>query len=341
VGALLVDGWLAGCVETIRVVDEASVSLVREAVRRHGAAQGLATEASEALAAAASEVAHNQRKHARGGSVGVRDVTRTGVPGVEVVAADQGPGLADPAAVFRDAPRTTGSGLGVGLAAAYRLAGELDIDVRRGEGTCVWLRRFAEAVPRQEIAILARPCRGETVLGDHAAFRRDDEALELAVVDGLGHGPLARDAADVAIATWRAHAGDAPLELVAACDRDLETTRGAVMSVARFDARTRLLEHAGAGNISTRIHRPGASRAFIGTARVLGARQRSVRIASESASLGSDSLVLLFTDGLTTRTDLNGQQELMRQPPLVVASELLARFGREDDDALVLVARLR
>jgi anti-sigma regulatory factor (Ser/Thr protein kinase) len=341
VGALLSTAWLAGVAEVIPVRDEASVSLVREAVRRHAAAQALTTEASESLAAAASELAHNQRKHARLGAVGVRAISRTGVAGVEVIAADDGPGIADPAAAFRDLPREGGPGLGIGLAAAYRLADELDVDVRRGEGTCLWARKFAAALPRQEVAVLGRPCAGEARSGDHAAFVRDDHTLLLAVVDGLGHGAPARVAADQAIATLRAHAADSPLEILTACDRELETTRGAVMSVGRFDVRTRELEHAGAGNIATRVHRGGASTGFLSTARVLGARHRSVRIPVEQVTLGGESIVLMFTDGLTTRTDLTGQLELLRQPPLAIAQGLLDRFGRTNDDALVMVARLR
>jgi anti-sigma regulatory factor (Ser/Thr protein kinase)/serine/threonine protein phosphatase PrpC len=341
VGPVLTSGWLAGVAEVIPVLDEASVSLVREAVRRRAAAGGLTSEAAEALAAAASELAHNQRKHARLGTVGVRAIERGGVPGVEVIAADEGDGIADPAAALRDLPRAGGAGLGIGLAAAARLADELDLDVRQGEGTCVWARKFATPVPRQELAVLSRPCAGETRSGDQAAWLRDGDALVLAVVDGLGHGPPARVAADAAIATLRRHAGASPADALAACDVALESTRGAVMSVARFDSTRRALEHAGAGNVSTRIYQQGTSQGFLTTARVLGARHRSVRIPVERVTLGADTVLVMFSDGLTTRTDLSGQLELLRQPPLVVAATLLDRFGRRDDDALVLVARLR
>ena len=45
-------------------------------------------------------------------------------------------------------------------------ADEVDIDVRLGEGTCVWARKFASPVPKaREVAIFGRPCEGEAVSG--------------------------------------------------------------------------------------------------------------------------------------------------------------------------------
>src|SRR6185503_17311143 len=103
----------------------------------------------ESLAAAASELAHNQLAHAMRGHIALRAVDRAGVPGLEVIAADAGPGIADPARALRGEPRRAGS-LGVGLSAAQRLSHEMDLDVRGGEGTCVRLRRFAAPVARRE-----------------------------------------------------------------------------------------------------------------------------------------------------------------------------------------------
>jgi len=155
----------------VPVVDEAAVSLVRQEIRRRGPLAGLTTESVESLAAAASELAHNQLAHAVRGHVALRAVDRGDVPGLEVIAADAGPGIDDPATALRGLPRTSGS-LGVGLSAAHRLSDEMDIDIRRGEGTCVRLRRFATPVARSEVAILSRRCEGETVCGDDAIALR-------------------------------------------------------------------------------------------------------------------------------------------------------------------------
>src|SRR5438093_130152 len=84
--------------------------------------------------------------------------------------------------------------------AALRRSGEVDFDVRIDEGTCVAARVFAAPVPRSEVAVIGRPCSGETTSGDDAGFvRGDGGALLLFAVDGLGHGPPAREAAARAV----------------------------------------------------------------------------------------------------------------------------------------------
>jgi anti-sigma regulatory factor (Ser/Thr protein kinase) len=334
VGSLL-DRWLHG-LEVMAMVDEASVSLARQEVRRRGALTGLSSEAIESLAAAASELAHNQITHAVRGHVALRAIDRGGIAGLEVVAADAGPGIADPAAALRGQPRATGS-LGIGLSAASRLSEEMDIDVRAGEGTCVRVRRFAAPVPRSEVAILARPCQGETVCGDDAIALRTGGEVLLAVADGLGHGPPARVASSAAMDVIAASPELAPAALLAACGPALHGTRGAVAAIARLAEDE--LRIAGAGNVIGAIYAPRSAQRTMGNAHILGSPQRAPRFDEERFALDSHRTVLLFTDGISARADLSDEPDLLRRPPIEVAQRLVERFARRDDDVLVLVAR--
>ena len=169
-GALLIHDWLADALSQA-VVDEASVSQLREEVRRVAAGRLDATT-TEQLVTAASELGMNQLVHAGGGRVAVLPIERAGVVGVEVIAADAGPGIATPSAALRGEVGPHTKGLGAGLSAVLRLCQEVDFDVRQGEGTCVWARSYASALPRSEVAILGRPHPHERVSGDHAAFAR-------------------------------------------------------------------------------------------------------------------------------------------------------------------------
>jgi hypothetical protein len=47
----------------------------------------------------------------------------------------------------------------------------------------------------------------------------------------------------------------------------------------------------------------------------------------------------MFTDGLKSRTSLKGQLDVLRQPAIAIAQDLLENHSRPDDDALVLAAR--
>jgi hypothetical protein len=46
---------------------------------------------------------------------------------------------------------------------------------------------------------------------------------------------------------------------------------------------------------------------------------------------------VLFSDGVRSRVDLAGELDLLREHPVVVAQRVVERFGRPDDDVLVLV----
>jgi anti-sigma regulatory factor (Ser/Thr protein kinase) len=338
VDPLLIGGAPA---DAIHVVDEASVSVVREAVRACAGAAGLNRERAESLVTAASEIAHNQLAHARAGEIVVRIVSRSGTAGVEVVARDQGEGIADPTAALRGEGHPPGSprrGLGVGLSAAYRLADEIDFDVRRGEGTSIAARKFAAPIPRREVAIVGRPCAGEAVIGDDALWLRDEHALLCAVVDGLGHGPLAKSAALEAMASIRRAPARTPIDLLEASGVALVGTRGAVMSVVRVDETTRELVHAGVGNVTSHLYKAKAVDRFLASPGVLGAPGPRPRVQERRVPVDTRNVLVMFTDGLSSRLDATGDPELLREPPLVIAHRLLLQQGRDHDDALVLVA---
>jgi len=334
----LIDSWLHG-VESIFVEDEASVSLAREAVRAAGARAGLAAEATAAIATAASELAHNQRRHARGGQIAVRTFERDGAGGVEVIAADAGEGIASPRAALEGVSSAAG-GLGIGLAGVRGLCDEIDVDVRLGEGTCVWARKLAQpGRRRREIGVFGRPHPHERVSGDHAAFVRDADAITVAVADGLGHGPLAREASNAAVWQFLRSSGKELDDVFVACHEALKGTRGAVMTLARVREPAGVLRTASVGNVSAYVCGPAGTQRFGGASFVLGApgALRVPRI--EDAAPSSRDALVVHTDGITSRASLDGRLDLLREHPIVIAHTIVAELARADDDVLVLVAR--
>lgn len=322
----------------IEILDAASVAVAREAVRDRGAAAGLDELAREAIANATSELAHNQLRHAIRGTIAVRAITREGYGGLEVEAVDRGPGIADPTAAILGAVPSPG-GLGVGLSAAYRLADELDVDTRAGEGTRIRARKLSGPVRRHEVAIVGRACPGESISGDHAGVLRDGDVVWLAVCDGLGHGHLARTASDAALAAF--HAGPAvdPAGMLARIDAAAARTRGVAMSIARLDLAAGHVDHAGVGNVASRMYSDGHVKVLRVTAGSLGAGARPRRIPEEQSALAADHVLVIATDGVVSRLDLEQTPAILRMPPLAIAHHVLTRFARPTDDALVVVAR--
>jgi anti-sigma regulatory factor (Ser/Thr protein kinase) len=335
----LIDHWL-GRAEAERTEDEASVSLARDRVRAEGARLGLPPTKIARLVNVASELAHNQLAHARDGHIALRPVVRGGIQGLEVIAADRGDGIADPARALEGRPSRAGS-LGVGLAAVRELADEVDFDVRLGEGTCIFARVFSDVQTRGlEVGILGRPCDGERVSGDDAAVVREGDRLLVGVADGLGHGPLAREASMEAARVLRTAPSGAPDSVLAACHKALGKTRGAVMAVCAIDEGTRGLTIASVGNVSVHVYGFGPAKRFDGSSFVLGDHGRAPRrIVTEERRLERAELLVSFTDGVSSRASLEGDRDLLRQHPIQIAQHVLERFGGSHDDALVLVVR--
>jgi hypothetical protein len=71
---------------------------------------------------------------------------------------------------------------------------------------------------------------------------------------------------------------------------------------------------------------------------VLGARGPEPRLREETETLLPRPLLVMFSDGVSARADLSEDRDLLREPPLVIAHQLILRHGRSTDDALVLVA---
>jgi anti-sigma regulatory factor (Ser/Thr protein kinase) len=336
VESILIDTWL-GEHESIPVLDSASASSVRARAQLEAEAAGFSREDGARLTNVASELATNQLAHAHQGVIVIRQIERDGVPGVEVIAADYGDGIADPSAAL--AGTSTRAGLGAGIAAVREFSDEVDFDVRLGEGTCVWARKFREPVPRwREIGIVGRPHPHERVSGDHAFFVRAGSRLTVAVADGLGHGPEARLASSTAIRAVAQHADDALPEVLLSAHALLKDTRGAVMAVARLERDRGEVELASVGNVSVQLCQPRSSQRFSGSSFTLGLRGRNPRVWTEATPVTPWDALVLYTDGVSSKAEVDREQ-LRGEHPVVLAHQLLLRFGVDHDDALVLVAR--
>ncbi|MBV9508712.1 MAG: anti-sigma regulatory factor [Caulobacteraceae bacterium] len=93
------------------------------------------------IATAISEVARNIVVYAQRGEISLRLATGGGRQGIEVVATDEGPGIADLEQAMQDG-FSTGRSLGLGLPGARRLMDEFEIASTVGKGTTVTMRKW-------------------------------------------------------------------------------------------------------------------------------------------------------------------------------------------------------
>jgi hypothetical protein len=290
-----------------------------------------------------SELASNLAKHAHDGELLVNPLDCAGIPGIEVLALDQGPGIADIGRCLRDGFSTAGSP-GTGLGAVKRLTESLDIFSTSKAGTAVLARLWSRALPAEVASVLQTgavcvPKHGETECGDAWTTWTRAGAVVFLVADGLGHGPTAADTSHQAVLSFQANANQDPVSIVRAMHLALRSSRGAAVAVAALDLDARLLRYAGVGNISGVVLADGVARSLVSHNGTVGHVLNKVQEFVYPFPPGA--LLVLHSDGLRTRWDLDDYAGLASRDPGLIAGVLYRDFKRGRDDVTVVAARER
>jgi hypothetical protein len=162
--------------------------------------------------------------------------------------------------------------------------------------------------------------------------------LAVMVVDGLGHGPGAADAARAAVRAFEAGPSREPATHLAAMHEALRSTRGAAAAVARIDRGRRSVAFAAVGNVAGAIVAGGATRRLVSMSGTLGHQVH--RINEFTCPWHDDAVLLMHSDGLATRWGLDRYPGLAERHPALVAGVLFRDFQRGRDDATVVAARV-
>jgi len=125
----------------IPVRTQADIVVARQVGRRLAQQLGFNTVDQTLIATAISEIARNIVEYAGSGEIRLTVVTRGATSGLQVVAADQGPGIVDVERALQDG-FSTGHGLGLGLPGARRLMDAFELRSKVGSGTTVTMTRW-------------------------------------------------------------------------------------------------------------------------------------------------------------------------------------------------------
>jgi serine/threonine-protein kinase RsbT len=127
----------------LRVPIAADVDIVtaRQQGRDLADRMGCSSIESTMIATAISEIARNIMSHAGRGEIAISAVAIDGRNAIEVVARDEGPGIADIERAMQDG-YSTGPGLGLGLPGAVRLMDHFEVRSEPEVGTTVIMRKW-------------------------------------------------------------------------------------------------------------------------------------------------------------------------------------------------------
>jgi len=125
----------------IWITSEASITQAVLAAKKFSVQVGFKDYQASMIASAVSELARNIEKYARRGEIVLRRVSQSYATGIEIIAQDEGPGIANPEEAMKDHYSSSGT-LGLGLPGVKRLMDEFDLKTEVERGTVITVRKW-------------------------------------------------------------------------------------------------------------------------------------------------------------------------------------------------------
>jgi phosphoserine phosphatase RsbX len=181
---------------------------------------------------------------------------------------------------------------------------------------------------------------GEESSGDHAFVSHSEAGVLIAVIDGIGHGEEAANAANTAISILGRGVNRPIISVVGECHEALRASRGVVLSLAWVDVPNGMMTWLGVGNVQGVLMRGMAKQGngremLLQRSGVVGAQLPPMQAAVLPVAPG-DTL-FFATDGIRSEfvESLTAQENPQR-----AAQRILEKYRTGSDDALVLAVRL-
>ena len=322
---------------SISMSDRSQTADARRRARETALDLGLGEAAAERAALIATEAATNLERHAVSGEILLIPHPDPQFPALDLVSVDHGPGIENLSTCLEDGFSTAG-GAGHGLGSIQRQSDRFDIFSTPGKGTVVVA---TVGKPRQhgpyQIEGLCSPKPGETRCGDGWKSLALADANVLMVCDGLGHGPKAAKAAEVAVQAFTAVVSTDLETTLYKLDEELRPTRGAAIALATLPVTGPSVEFLGVGNISGYLRSGSREQRTVSFEGVIG--RGDFRVRRMSYEVEDPFLAIFATDGLATRWDLSRYRGLVAREPITIAAVLYRDFRRIRDDCTVVVVR--
>lgn len=325
----------------ILVRDHSFVGSARRSIRELALSAGLNGEPLAKLDLLSTELATNLAKHAtEGGELLFLDASEGESASIRLMSIDRGPGIADVEKVLLDGISTAGT-LGAGLGSIKRLSDSFEVSSFPGKGTVVACTISQSAKNNNnsdsnvELAAISVPVSGEGRCGDGVAYFFSDELTSILIVDGLGHGDGAAEAADKATALFSGRPFGELETLGDDLHKSLSGTRGAAIALAQINHLHNRVDFVGIGNITARIYTRYASRGCVSVQGIVGERVSTIKKYTYEWEPGAS--LLMYSDGIKSAAALSNA--LNPKSAILESAEIYRDFCRLVDDTTVLVAR--
>ena len=326
----------------IKISDESCVS----AARRSAILLASQLEWDETtlgkLAIIVTELATNILKYAGAkGELLLQFIENEGIEGIEVLALDKGPGMGNITQCLNDGYSTQGTA-GTGLGAVKRLANFFTIYSIPTQGTIalaqIWSNKTLASFLSQKLLMksICLPKPGEQVCGDSRIMYQTNERVLFLIADGLGHGPDAAKASQLACQEFSKLTHLPIGNIIVAIDEALQKTRGAAIAIAEIEFAKQTLRFAGLGNITGVMYKENMVRHLMTRDGIAGLGSSNIQ--EFVYPWDDNALLILHSDGLATLggDSVNKYPGLLMRHPAIIAGIFYRDFNRGYDDITVM-----
>ena len=333
----------------VSIEEEPQLVKVRHEIEKLAKEIGFSEKEIGEISIVVTELAENLIKHKTvNGKIIYSPITDEKRKGIEIVSVDEGPGIAKIEAVLEDGFSTTGS-LGIGLGAVKRLMTEFTInsnvqkDSLGGLGTRIVTRKYLPFAREPEkvnkaftrYSVFSKSKTDETYNGDNYFLHHYEDKTMIAVIDGLGSGRMAFEAS-LRARQFLVENYHAPLEeIIHGIHQSLRLTRGVAISIALISDTANTLEYVGIGNVMGRVYNSPTPLNLVNYNGTLGIALQRFKVFSYPWQVGN--IIILTTDGISTKYNFDKDPSLLKQHPIIIANAIFRDFSKTHDDATILV----
>ncbi len=292
-----------------------------------------------------AEMTSNLYKYSDDGEILAGVFPNGGLPYIELISIDNGPGMLNPAKMMLDGISTT-STLGHGLGSMKRLSDVFDLYSQPGWGTIVLSRVYSEPKSKQiekynlimQPIVVSKP--GEKVSGDGFVYKKTDKYVKLMLADGLGHGPEANKAVNEAAIAFKVFPDFSPTETLRFIHNSIKKTRGAVINIIGYEFDSKRWTSTGIGNIFLRMLGPGNFKNHMSYNGIVG---HNIPNTMNEQFYSSDQFnqIMLCSDGIKTRIETGKYPLIYKHDLCVLAAAIYKDHARRTDDMSVVVAKVK
>jgi anti-sigma regulatory factor (Ser/Thr protein kinase) len=323
--------------QVLLIEDVSQIGHARRTAQRLAEDTGFDATDAGRVALVITELASNVLKHATRGELHLRTLPGKNANGIEIIAVDRAQGF-DLQACLTDG-FSTGGTQGIGLGAVSRQTEVFDV-YADSRGAVILARFYSRRHKDSDLrlGVSQHSLHHDPACGDVWHLSLDGPNLSALVIDGLGHGEDAERAARAGEQAFALAPFASPVWLLEDIHQAMLGTRGGALAIAQFNGHLDTLTFTGIGNIGACLIAPDKSRGMASHPGIVGGQYRKAQ-PFEYAHVNGQ-LLIMYSDGLQSRWNLQDYPGLVHRHPAVIAAVLHRDFCRGRDDATVLVVAL-